>query len=482
MLFNSAEFLVFFVIVIVLYRLLSQKYRWLLLLVASYFFYMSWKMEYVLLILFSTSIDYFAAIRMEQKQTKRERRPYLWLSLIGNLGMLFMFKYFGFFGTSINEVFIAFGSSFHIPAPGWLLPIGISFYTFQTLSYSIDVYNGRAKAERHFGYFALYVSFFPQLVAGPIERPGKLLPQLHNMTIPQDHEVTSGIRLMLWGFFKKIVIADRLAMFTGPVFLQPENFGFWSIVPAIFFLLIQIYADFSGYTDIAIGAARCMGINLSINFNRPFTATTIRDFWARWHITLTNWFRDYVFFNLPNKKNGLVKKWKIQRNIFIMLLLIGLWHGANWTFIAFGAIHGIYIVLGDATKTWRLRMADKAGLMTKPKLHEYLGIARTMVLLMISAFFFGLHSILQAWTMIKQVFVMDSFKGSLLWLRGNDSILSILLIIFLFIAEYKLDKNGGEEIILRKPAWQRWSLYLIFVFFILIFGIFRQNEFIYFQF
>ncbi len=482
MLFNSADFIVFFLLVIVLYRRLSGNFRWILLLAASYIFYMSWKMEYVLLILFSTAIDYYAAIRMEQKSNQKERRPFFLLSLFGNLGMLFLFKYYGFFGHSLNEIFSFLGSSFSLPAPSWLLPVGISFYTFQTLSYSIDVYQGRTKAERHFGYFALYVSFFSQLVAGPIERPGHLLPQLHRMKTPPDEMFGSGIRLMLWGAFKKIVIADRVAMFTGPVFLQPEDFGFFSVVPALFFLLIQIYADFSGYTDIAIGSARCLGIDLSQNFNRPFTATSIRDFWSRWHMTLTNWFRDYVFFNLPVKRKGRPQKWRIQLNLFIMLVLIGLWHGANWTFVAFGALHGIYMVSGNLSRSWRQRMVEKSGLILRPKLHEYLGIARTMFLLMFSAFFFGIHSIGQAWTMMKQAVVIDGFKGSLLWMRGNDSILSVILVIFLFYAERKMARHGGEQIILSKSTWQRWALYLFFVFFILVFGIFHRDEFIYFQF
>ncbi len=482
MLFNSADFIVFFLLVTLLYRRLSGNFRWTLLLAASYIFYMSWKMEYVLLILFSTAIDYYAALRMEQKSSPKERRPFLLLSLFGNLGMLFLFKYYGFLGHSLNEVFAVFECSFKLPAPAWLLPVGISFYTFQTLSYSIDVYQGRAKAERHFGYFALYVSFFPQLVAGPIERPGHLLPQLHRMKTPPDEMFSSGIRLMMWGAFKKIVIADRVAMFTGPVFVQPEVFGFFSVVPALFFLLIQIYADFSGYTDIAIGSARCLGIDLSRNFNRPFTATSIHDFWSRWHMTLTNWFRDYVFFNMPVKRKGRPQKWRIQFNLFIMLVLIGLWHGANWTFVVFGALHGIYMVSGNLTRSWRQSLAEKSGLILRTKLHEYLGIARTMLLLMFSAFFFGIHSIGQAWTMMKQAFVMDGFKGSLLWMRGNDSVLSIILIVFLFYAEHKMDHNGGEQIILKKPIWQRWALYLFGVFFILVFGIFRHDEFIYFQF
>ena len=314
MLFNSLQFVVFFPIVIILYFLTPYKKRWILLLIASYYFYMCWKVDYIILIMISTLIDYICSNKMSQINEKIKRKKWLLLSIFSNLGILFGFKYFNFFSENIQSLFNHYNIFYEMPFFNVLLPVGISFYTFQTLSYTIDVYNGKTAAQKHLGVFAVYVSFFPQLVAGPIERSNHLLPQFFRKHDFSYNRVKSGLQKMLWGFFKKIVIADNLAILVDGVYNNVGNYNGLALIVATIFFTFQIYCDFSGYSDIAIGTAKVMGFELRENFKRPYFSKSIREFWQRWHITLSTWFRDYVYIPLGGNRTI---KWRWYYNIFI---------------------------------------------------------------------------------------------------------------------------------------------------------------------
>ena len=350
MLFNSIEFLFFLPLVIALYYAIPGRYRWVLLLAASFYFYAAWKLEYLFLMFVSILIDYFSALGMSRSDNPRRRKQYLMASLAGNLGILLGFKYFNFFSDSIRALFQPFNLFADMPYLNVLLPVGVSFYTFQSMSYTIDVYRNRMPAERHLGIFALYVSFFPQLVAGPIERATHLLPQFRDSHRFEYARVTSGLRLILWGFFKKVVIADQLALFVQQVYGSPGQWHGPSILLASYFFAFQIFCDFSAYTDIARGSARIMGFDIMENFNRPYLARSIREFWQRWHISLSTWFRDYVYIPLGGNR---VLKWRWYYNLMVVFVVSGLWHGANWTFVAWGFLHGSYQIFSLMTRQWR---------------------------------------------------------------------------------------------------------------------------------
>jgi D-alanyl-lipoteichoic acid acyltransferase DltB (MBOAT superfamily) len=303
---------------------------------------MCWRVEYIFLIILSTLIDYRAGIGIEEASGEAERKRYLYLSLLVNLGLLFSFKYFNFFGGALNDLFSSVNIKYSLPELKVLLPIGISFYTFQTLSYTIDVYRGKKKAERHLGIFAVYVAFFPQLVAGPIERSIHLMPQFKEEHKLIYSNVSAGIKLMLWGYFKKLVIADRAALLVNTVYNNPEDYTGFPLWAATYLFAFQIFCDFSAYSDIARGSARVMGFDLMKNFRRPYFAHNIGEFWHNWHISLSTWFRDYVYIPLGGNR---VSKLRYYFNIMAVFLTSGLWHGANWTFIFWGGLHGIYHVI-----------------------------------------------------------------------------------------------------------------------------------------
>lgn len=342
MLFNSLEFLIFFPVVTLIYFLMpTLRFRNILMLIASYYFYMQYKPEYALLMLLSTLIDYFAALGMSKTSKKLTKRFCLAMSLFGNLGMLFFFKYFNFFNANVASLLSYFNIAYQPLSLDVLLPVGISFYTFQTLSYTIDVYRGDLQPERDFFEFALYVSFFPQLVAGPIERSTNLLHQFKVHHEFDADRVSSGLRLMVYGFFKKVVIADRLAVIVDTVYNNPKGYeGVVYIIATVAFAF-QIYCDFSGYSDIAIGSARVMGFGLMKNFERPYLSKSVTEFWRRWHISLSSWFRDYLYIPLGGSRKGY---FRTLLNLFIIFVVSGLWHGASWTFVIWGALNGIAIV------------------------------------------------------------------------------------------------------------------------------------------
>lgn len=482
MLFNSFEFLLFFPIVLAAYFATPHRYRWMLLLAASYFFYMSWKIEYIILIIVSTLVDYFVAQRMEKIPDKRKRRPLLYLSLLVNLGILAFFKYANFLAFSFQDI------TGYEPTPihNFLLPVGISFYTFQTLSYTIDVYHGKMKAEKHLGYFAVYVAYFPQLVAGPIERADRLLPQFQQPIKFEYSRVRSGLMLMFWGFFKKMVIADRVAEYVNKIYDNPEIYDGLSNLVATYFFAFQIFCDFSGYSDIAIGTSLIMGVDLMVNFRRPYFATSIQNHWQRWHISLSTWFRDYLYIPLGGNR---VVKWRWWYNLLVTFVVSGLWHGANWTFVVWGGIHGILLVVGIWTQGFRENLYKVTGLDKMDRLRTAIQIFIVFHLVIIAWVFFRAESVGDAAIVLKKIATMNPLKtGKLMSSLASMGMVEVLLAVgsvFIMEAIHVFQERGNSvrEWITSKPAVFRWSVYTIAVFAMLILAKFSsQEEFIYFQF
>lgn len=490
MLFNSVEFLLFFPTVVTLYFLCPQRYRWMLLLAASYLFYAAWRMEYAFLLLLSTVVDYYAGRQMGKSGNHNGRRIFLVLSLVVNLGLLFTFKYFNFFNESMRGLFGLFNVAYQIPALNVLLPVGISFYTFQSLSYVIDVYRGKLKPESHFGVFALYVAFFPQLVAGPIERAGHMLPQFHGAHFFQEGRVNSGLRLILWGLFKKVVIADRLAVYVNQAYNNPTDYAGLPLLLATYFFAFQIYCDFSGYSDIAIGAARVMGFDLMENFRQPYIARSVAGFWRRWHISLSTWFRDYLYIPLGGNR---VTPWRWYSNLAIVFLVSGLWHGAKWTFVIWGALHAFYVLmeiwLGGVGVWSRRRLGGAEGTL----LPDWLKIVVTFHLVLFSWIFFRANSLGDAWLIIRQIGQMAIVTpvAELLapWLDAGvaDARLEMLLAVGLILVLettqwFERYIATMERTFILNPRWLRWLAYVAMAIAIANLGVAIETPFIYFQF
>lgn len=479
MLFNSLQFVFFFPIVVATYFALNPKYRWIILLIASYYFYMCWNYKYIALIIVSTVVDYFAGILMYRVQNRRYRILILLMSLGTNLGLLFFFKYFNFFGESINYLLDKLNIFYNVPAYNYLLPVGISFYTFQTLSYTIDIYRGKQKPEYHFGRFALFVSFFPQLVAGPIERSVNLIPQFRQAFTFDYERVKNGILLMGWGFFKKIVIADRLAEYVNLVYNNPEGFTGLNNIIATFFFSFQIYCDFSGYSDIAIGAALVMGYRLMTNFRRPYFAESIREFWQRWHISLSTWFRDYVYISLGGNR---VVKWRWYYNLFITFLVSGLWHGAEWTFVIWGAIHGAYMVIAIVTFKFREQVNRSLGITKHPGLYKLFQVLVTFLLVYFSWIFFRANNLGEAIMIIKNHFIFNGTAPVNLFRIPADFYISFLSILVLLILDFGEERYALWNRVRLLPVPVKVSFLVIFISVLFMFGVWNEADFLYFQF
>ena len=487
MLFNSLHFLVFFPAVVALYFATPFRFRWVLLLAASYYFYASWEPVYLGLIVLSTLVDYVVALRMGALPSGRKRRPYLLVSILANLGMLGTFKYLGFVTDSFRVLSGQLGIFQDFAAFDLLLPVGISFYTFQTLGYSIDVYRGKKEPERHLGIFALYVSFFPQLVAGPIERAGRLLPQLHQRHTFDYHRVTSGLQRMMWGFFKKVVIADQLALYVDPVYASPESYPGQVVILATYLFAFQIFCDFSGYTDIAIGAARVFGYDLMENFQRPFFAASIQDFWRRWHISLSTWLRDYLYIPLGGSR---VSKGRSYFNLFLVFLLAGLWHGAGWNFVVWGGLHGMYLIVSVATQDVRDRLWEGLHGMTaavawinSQRVRHLVAVVSTFHLFVFSLMVFRAGPLSHAFVVITEALQVDfSTSGPPSPLAGGRLVVVLGAIVFLEVVHLVQRRVDIAQVFSTMPGWARWSVYYVGVFAILLFGEFGGREFYYFQF
>ncbi|NLV72827.1 MAG: MBOAT family protein [Actinobacteria bacterium] len=485
MLFNSYEFLIFFPVVTVLYFLLPHKYRWAMLLVASCVFYMAFIPIYILVLFATIVIDYVAAIYIA-KSTGRRRKVLLAAGVVPIVLILAVFKYLDFLSGSFGAIANAFGLHYPIGVINIILPLGLSFHTFQGLSYVIEVYRGRQEPERHPGIFAVYVMFYPQLVAGPIERPSNLLHQFREVHGFDAQRVVDGLKLMLWGLFKKMVIADRLAVFVGEVYGAPEAHSGLGLALATLFFAIQIYCDFSGYSDIAIGAAQVMGFRLMTNFNRPYHAVSLSEFWKRWHISLSTWFRDYLYIPLGGNR---VPKWRWQFNLFVTFLVSGLWHGANWTFVIWGALHGFYLILGLWTRGARETAARVTRLERHRTIRRMLGAVWVFVLVCFAWIFFRAESLDQAVLIVRRLFggwqLHPSYVSATLDKMGVSAVDVVILLLSIgFMELVHLWQSSEEErrLFARSRAPVRWLIGYGLVFAILVAGVFSNNQFIYFQF
>lgn len=470
MLFNSLHFLAFFPIVCVIYFLLpSLKSRNIFLLVASYYFYMNWEPIYALLLLSSTLITYLAALGIAKYPEKNKKRLYLIGSLVLNLGMLFLFKYYNFAAENLALLLSKLGIAIQMPKFGFLLPVGISFYIFQALGYSIDVYRGKTSAEKNFFTYALFVSFFPQLVAGPIERSTNLLPQFKKVHPLSYENIMSGINLMLWGYFLKLVLADRCALYVDAVFNNVSHHNGGSFLLASLIFPFQIYGDFSGYSLIAIGAAKVMGFNLMENFKRPYFSTTVTEFWHRWHISLSTWFKDYVYIPLGGNR---VSTPRCYFNIMATFIISGIWHGANWTFIVWGSIHG---VLQCIEKWLGWNKLQSQWNMWKRFIHWIL----TFCVVCLAWVFFRANNMDDAITIIKGMFynIGYPFINTI-----PDMILIAIALLIVFFKE-SIDEFGWKISISKSPYWLIRHLYIIgIIIYIIMFGVLNGGQFIYFQF
>jgi alginate O-acetyltransferase complex protein AlgI len=476
MLFNSIHFFLFFIVITPLYFVLNHKYRWFLLLAGSCYFYMAFVPVYILILGFTIIIDYFAGILIEQSKGKN-RKVFLIASIIANISVLAVFKYYNFLNENLSLFLHGINTQNTIPYLSILLPIGLSFHTFQAMSYTIEVYRGNQKAERHFGIYALYVMFYPQLVAGPIERPQNLLHQFREKHEFDYLQITQGLKLMLWGFFKKLVIADRLAIYVNSVYNNTEYQTGTSLALATIFFTFQIYCDFSAYSDIAIGVARIMGFKLMTNFNRPYFSKTISEFWKRWHISLSTWFKDYVYISLGGNKVS-IPRWYF--NLLIVFLLSGLWHGANWTFVAWGAINGMYLIMGIITRKHRAKFYKAIGLSEFPKIHTGLKIVSTFLLANFAWIFFRANTITDAFTIIKKI---AQFKGAVYFESPSMLIFCFFSIVLLLLIEYKQEFYRGSFSFLNHKSWLIRNLsYATLIILILLIGVFDGGQFIYFQF
>ena len=473
MLFNSMTYAVFLPVVFLLYWLLPHKLRWILLLASSYYFYMSWNAKYVALILTTTVVSYTCALLLERMRSKTGRRILLLFALIICVGILFVFKYYNWAMSSLGFIFSIKASRVNL-----ILPVGISFYTFQTLGYVIDVYRSEVKAERHFGIYATFISFFPQLVAGPIERTSNLLPQIKEEKIFDYTAASYGVRLILWGLYKKVVIADNLALMVDSVYGDvTAHVGFRLILATLFFTF-QIYCDFSGYSDIAKGSAALLGIKLMDNFKSPYFSSSIREFWSRWHISLSTWFRDYVYIPLGGNRVSALRN---IINTIITFSISGLWHGASWSFVAWGGAHG------------SAQVYENAFGIKKQESRNVYWIIRVIVVFLFVMFawiFFRANSLRDAFYVIR--YMMSGIRYPIQYVKSGLSFFEIdlmdglrLILVYLLplcVYDYcSLDHDVNRKIGELKPLWRHLIMIGVVVV-ILLFGYYGQSTFVYFQF
>jgi len=478
MLFNSWQFLVFFPTVVFVYFLLPHRVRWAWLLGTSCVFYMAFVPAYILILLFTITVDYIAGLLIESAQGTH-RKWYLGMSIVANMGVLLLFKYFDFFIGNFDRLFHFLGLPVTMPLLHILLPLGLSFHTFQALSYTIEVYYGRQKAERHPGIYALYVMFFPQLVAGPIERPQNVLHQYHEKQYFKTEDAMAGFRLMLWGFFKKVVVADRLGLYVDPVFTNYHDYNGLNLVLAAIFFVFQIYCDFSGYSDIAIGAARVLGIRLMINFDRPLWSRNVTEFWRRWHISLSTWLRDYIF-------SPLTIKWReagiyaVLAALMVTFVASGLWHGAGWNFVILGILYGLVLCYEAATKKQRKKWSKSV----PPLLYASASVLLTFACVTLIQVFFRSPNATEAFRYIGN---MTNASRSYRWLVGLGprafGIYSWAVVLVALTTMVVVEARTHpllEEF--RQSYWGNVAFCGAVLFAVLAFGIFDQTSFIYFQF
>lgn len=471
MLFNSLHFVAFFIITTIAYFLLPHRYRWLLLLSISCYFYMAFIPVYILILAFTIIIDYIAGILIENARGKR-RKMLLSISIVANVGVLCFFKYYNFLNENLTELLGWVSVENPIPALSIILPIGLSFHTFQAMSYTIEVYRGNQNAERHFGIYALYVMFYPQLVAGPIERPQNVIHQFYQRHYFNYDRVVSGLRLMLWGLFKKVVIADRLAIYVDAVYNNPEHHSGITAAVATIFFAFQIYCDFSGYSTIAIGASRVLGIKLMENFRRPYLAKSIKEFWSRWHISLSTWFRDYLYIPIGGSR---VKFPRHMLNLLIVFVVSGIWHGASWTFVIWGLLHGTYQVIEILLNKYVYKDKKRS----KPVV--IMNYITTFILVCLAWVFFRANTVQDAFTIVSNILTFK--EGGLFIGFAAGFVYSVLLIVFLILAEINYEYLNNKLSMIYNPSPViRGAGYLLLLLVILMIGVFNGGQFIYFQF
>lgn len=502
MLFNSGKFLLFFPLVVAIYFLFPKRWRHIWLLVSSYYFYMSWNAKYALLIAFSTVATYFCGILVEQVekwtwcnsgQARTIKKLIVAVCVVVNFGILFFFKYFNFSIDSLNHLLSYFGKQ-QMERFNIMLPVGISFYTFQALSYAIDVYRGDVKAEKNLLRYALFVSFFPQLVAGPIERSKNLLQQISGMSSKElfdYNRIANGLIVMLWGYFMKMMIADRAAVLVNTVYGAYENYGSVELIAATLFFSLQIYCDFSSYSLIAIGAAQVMGFNLIENFNVPYFSRSIKEFWRRWHISLGSWFRDYLYIPLGGNRCGKKRKYL---NLMITFLCSGLWHGASWTYVIWGGLHGVYQIVGEELAPVKERINAALHVRTETASYKFGQTVVTYLLTSFAWIFFRANTFSEARGIIGRMFTEHDpwalIDGTLytLGLDHAEMIILMLSCVLLFLVDYAkyTRKVRIDALLEREILVFRWGCLMIAIVSIFMFGIYGNaydpQAFIYFQF
>lgn len=481
MLFNSLHFAIFFPVVVCAYFALPHRVRWVFLLGASYYFYMAWRPEYAILMFLSTIIDYVAAILMDRTPVRRRRGWILGGALTLNLALLFYFKYYNFAVSVLQDFSEYLGTPIHPATLDVVLPVGISFYTFQSMSYSIDVYRGRIKAERHFGMFALYVSFFPQLVAGPIERSWHLLPQFYERKTLDMARVRDGLLIMGAGYFKKVVIADRLAEYVNAVYSDPTSYAGLPFIIATYAFTIQVFADFSGYSDIAIGSAKVMGYDLMTNFDRPFYSKTMNEFWRRWHISLSTWFRDYVYFPMGGNRVGQFRHYV---NLFTVFMISGVWHGANTTFVVWGALHGVYLIVGDLTRPFRERLARALVPTALKPAHALFQMCVTFHLFGAATILFRSRTMEDAIGGLYNTIFDFSINADRLFapLDAGQLAIAAIAVACMEVVHVLMERKPMVHRIAAWPLPVRWGAYAALAYCIVVFGMFSRQQFVYFQF
>lgn len=491
MTFISFSFPVFFLIVAITYFLLPYRFRWILLLLASYVFYGTWKPVYVLLLLLTTAIDYYSAIRMDATSNERIRKLFLALSLISNIGTLFVFKYIDFFNETLQAVFGLFGHVYVSQTYNWVLPVGMSFYVFQSVGYIIDVYRKVAPAEKHFGIFALFVSFFPQLLAGPIERSHQVIPQYYQKHDFDYRRVVDALILITWGVFQKKVIADNLSIYLSPVYDAPQLYHGFSILLACFSYFLQIFFDFAAYSCIGIGVAQILGIRLMYNFDGPFFSRTISDLWQRWHVSFFNWLRSYIYMPLGSNKKGKLR-WCL--NIMIVFFISGLWHGANWSVVSFFMICSLYIVFVILMREPKKKLSKFFKSLGFPRLEQLIDMFLVFSLTAIAGILFRVKTFSDGVTMY--INLVDFSKGAASIVNFNTylvvSCIATAAILFLIWPGEETQKKTNDffhshgrfrSFLAMRPTWFRWSFYVSIVLAICVFGVFRSPlEFVYFKF
>ncbi|MCH2214724.1 MAG: MBOAT family protein [Flavobacteriales bacterium] len=466
MLFNSLDYLIFLPLVVVAFYLIPNRFRWMLLLAASYYFYMCWKWQYIFLILISTMVDFYAGIQIAKTPDKKKKRWFLLMSLFVNLGFLFYFKYLNFFTENTAMLLSQFNIFTDFTYYDILLPVGISFYTFQTLSYTIDVYQGKAEPETHLGYFALYVSYFPQLVAGPIERSVRLIPQLKREPNVTSDDIRYAVNKILLGFFKKVVVADTVSQYINLVYANVDGTTGTQLYMAAFLFSVQLFADFSGYTDIAIGSARLMGVRLMENFKRPNWQENHSAYWANWHISLTSWIRDYIYIPLArlNKSKGALMLWSV-----LILVIIGFWHGANWTFIMFGLTNGLVMLTQRLIRNTKFAIAMRSNKITH-ELQKYLNLN----ILCLEAVYFRSVDIDMAHNILWKIFTEFNFSISeVLSLYKSEFLMAVFVSLLLWTTVLFNNKLKFKY---------NWAYVTTMLFLIIFLGQDLKNQFVYFQF